>query len=469
MSLLSKIWSWFFPSVSIPISVGALIEKHDIQGLIRELKTAERGKDNGRENIPDSEASYPGDDEQFITNPLTYYMKKEKERVVRKLNYTKRRLRRIDFESRYQKINDEYGELKSDIEKEILTFKDKHEENKGRLQTVENGLKNFREEHDLNEDAHHSNITIGLFFAFSLIIAFAEFSINGIFFFAEGSKLGVLGGLLQALVISIINVGIGGVFGYFIFPQINHKHMVHQALAITGMLIYLTLVFSLNVTVMHYREAFMIDPDSATVKIIMPTLLENPFGINDIKSWLLLALGVVCSFIAAFKWYKRDDPYPGYSKRWRRHDRVRNELADQHEKFLDKVERAKKKSDRYLEDQKNKIKSERGAIDDELEEKDDDCRYFSELKARVESMGKDLIQSYRESNRNSRKTDPPEFFYDQNWQIDLDDPEPDFSGFDKDKKHAEYECVVEKIEELKKQLDAFYSKEVGEIRRWEAR
>lgn len=70
--------------------------------------------------------------------------------------------------------------------------------------------------------------------------------------------------------------------------------------------------------VAHYRDALQIpleelSPNQTAERIALQTFLENPFGLSDIYSWMLLLLTLVFGILACFDGYRFDDPYPGFS------------------------------------------------------------------------------------------------------------------------------------------------------------
>ena len=43
-------------------------------------------------------------------------------------------------------------------------------------------------------------------------------------------------------------------------------------------------------------------------------IVNDPFGIKDILSWLLALIGILSFGVASYKWYSRSGSYPGHRK-----------------------------------------------------------------------------------------------------------------------------------------------------------
>ena len=76
----------------------------------------------------------------------------------------------------------------------------------------------------------------------------------------------------------------------------------------------------------HYRDAIskLADNDLSALQMMTlmqklggqarDTLIQNPFVMDDFKSYLLLFVGLLASIFATKKSFELDDPYPGYGK-----------------------------------------------------------------------------------------------------------------------------------------------------------
>lgn len=134
--------------------------------------------------------------------------------------------------------------------------------------------------------------------------------------FATNLEGGLLQGFINAFIASGINVGISFCLGYCGIRYVNHVSKRWVGRVCLGVFICLSALIGLLVA--HYRDALQIPleellPNQTAERIALQTFLENPFGLSDIYSWMLLLLTLVCGIAACFDGYRFDDPYPGFS------------------------------------------------------------------------------------------------------------------------------------------------------------
>jgi len=68
----------------------------------------------------------------------------------------------------------------------------------------------------------------------------------------------------------------------------------------------------INLGVAHFRDGLESGtPWRAAAEAAVPSLLENPFHLASIESWLLVGIGLLISTLAFRKGWHTDDPYPG--------------------------------------------------------------------------------------------------------------------------------------------------------------
>lgn len=245
----------------------------------------------------------------------------------------------------------------------------------GRLREERNrlaDLDHFKAENRLVRDAHYpESPVLGLGVLFILVLV--EAGINGVFF-ADSSDQGLFGGWLEALVLSITNVGAAFLFGRIVFPQLHRRGVLLKAGALVLSIASLSALLAINLFGAHYRDfkaatalanpltqaAFK--PETVTVltgakappaakpvkappsdvvplpdraggqdkvreREAMQRMFEAPFSFDSFMSFFLFVTGLCGATIAAADGYKFDDPFPGYGKRHRRYGIAREASA----------------------------------------------------------------------------------------------------------------------------------------------
>lgn len=134
--------------------------------------------------------------------------------------------------------------------------------------------------------------------------------------FATNLEGGLFQGFFHAFIASLLNVTLAFVLGYRGIRYINHVSKRWVGLICLAFFIGLSVLIGLLVA--HYRDALQIPleellPNQTAERIALQTFQENPLGLSDIYSWMLLLLTLVFGVVACFKGYRFDDPYPGFS------------------------------------------------------------------------------------------------------------------------------------------------------------
>jgi hypothetical protein len=124
-------------------------------------------------------------------------------------------------------------------------------------------------------------------------------------FFSRLSADGFVGGLLIAVGVALINVGLGFLVGEHVLRHLHHPR--HRRLAQIGLVFYGVCAIAINLAVAHLRAI-------ALSSSMAPSETTGPF----FESALLFALGVISSLIVAREAYLSDDPAPGYGRAHRR-------------------------------------------------------------------------------------------------------------------------------------------------------
>lgn len=151
-------------------------------------------------------------------------------------------------------------------------------------------------------------------------IVLLETGLNGVFF-AAGSEQGLVGGVTEAFVLSILNVALAVAIGLFALRYARHAAIVWKVAACVALALLFALVLSLNLLIAHYREAFVVAAEAGArvdFRQVLESLSTSPWSVVDPKSWMLGALGVVLNIVATWKIYGLVDPYPGFGKLARR-------------------------------------------------------------------------------------------------------------------------------------------------------
>ncbi|MCE8441654.1 hypothetical protein, partial [Rhodovulum sulfidophilum] len=268
--------------------------------------------------------------------------------------------------------------------------------------------KDFRERHSLKRPAKRFEgwLKLGLV---TVIFVGVEAALNAVMF-SRGNEQGLVGGLLTALIFSAVNV-IGSLMLGIAACGLNHSAWARKLFGFLAFLIWVILAAALNLTVAHFRD--LIDAEigwSEAVRMAIPALQSDPFGLTSMDSWFLLAIGSLISIVACLKGWNTFDPLPGYS-------RVERDLqlarAQHQEDFDEAVEELTIKREKAIDELRDADQQVRDGISQAIDALYGHSTLNSHLKsflAQCDTKLAYLLAVYRDANISVRtEPKPPSF------------------------------------------------------------
>lgn len=272
------------------------------------------------------------------------------------------------------------------------------------------GLISFRREQGIDRPPYDTPNALLKLVGFCAIVVLAESVLNAQLL-AESNEFGLLGGILLAALIAIVNVVTSSFLGGFARLK-NHRSWFWRIFGIALILILLALVaFLYNLSVAHFRDAMANASGlEAAATASIETLKADPFGLLSMKSWLLFVFGALMSIVSAIKAYYAFDPYFGYGRASAALDDARKAYADICDASLAR-----------LSDLRNEAVDELKTLQVEYREKTHEAiesaegmaglkGHLATFLAQCDTAANLLLAIYRDANRESRTTPCPPHF-----------------------------------------------------------
>ena len=240
-----------------------------------------------------------------------------------------------------------------------------------------------------------------------IILAVLLESVVNSFFFANASDLGLLGGLFQALFISISNIGSALLMGIYVLPYKNHVDIRKQFRAKIATASYIFFVFLFNLGAAHYRTLLEDDPLNAKVNTI-PHLIQDPLGIN-FEAWNLLIIGMLFVIVALLKGYKSDDVYPGFGDM---HRNLKN-ASNHRGKRIEAMKSINRTIDEYSRQAVSSAQNARQKIKnykDSIFQAEEVVSMFAKELESAENVCNNALWESRSANMRVRSSKPPTYF-----------------------------------------------------------
>ena len=323
-------------------------------------------------------------------------------------------------------------------------------------------LYSFKTEHKIIRQEQSSTKPL-LNWAIVLVIVFAESILNASFF-AKGSELGLLGGVVQAFVIVMINVLVANLVVLLsrrrnLITLSSIERLGYTALA--GVLVVTTVCF--HFLVGHYRDALRIDFENAYAFSVL-NFSSSPFVLIDFESYILVFMGFLFFIVLIIDLYKLKDPYPGYGEISQKFNQIKEEYDSLHLVLLDDESQMIRNINNKIDIIKVEAKETYEEIQDihivmqKLENK------YNEYINSVESLAIAAVQRYRSMNADMRTSPKPAYFDDP---IEFNPKRIEFVYIENKEKTVLLESAMQKLPEYELEAKTNLNRVVEEIKEHE--
>lgn len=376
--------------------------------LKKELKIERRARQEGAHNQPETNAADLNQTEQSIVDRCQHGIDMLQQWAVRESLKCANQLPHTDAGPGDFLVDD----VKADVNLKIATLKAEAKDELVRLRIAERQLlrerRLFQQENHLNRSAHYPSSQL---FPISLLAAMmiAEAVANA-YLFARGNPFGLLGGWLQALIVSLANVVVSFVFGMFVLRNIHHVQWVRKSIALLLLPLGLATLGGFNLAVAHYRDLLEIDPVNALIRTLT-ALRTHPFELTNFESIILLMVGIVICVFATWDGYGVvDDHYPGYGRLDRRYAKAARQYDARKGAFRQAILLVMDKALLALGERTKRIGEKVDHATNLLKQSVLIVRMFGDSADQTAKLGQRLLKLYREANAKVRTTDAPAYF-----------------------------------------------------------
>jgi hypothetical protein len=383
----------------------------DIDQVARELHLDERAERAGRAGQPSPYADGPDMAELDILGEIERLARKAHEVYLSQLDLYEGRIRRavITTDLRVQ-IEAAGSNALADIKAEII-----HDQNQLNtlLQAVgsrEDEFREFRERHGLTRPPKNCSQDERILALMILVVFILLESILNGMFFAEGSEAGLIGGVVQALVLSVLNVGVASLYALYGFPYLFHRRRVAKAVGMLATFLFGLWLLGLNLAIGHFRDLFIAGAGSVLMADLLNRLTTAPLLLNDAKSLILVLLGIGLGLLSVIDVAATRDRYPGYAAVARDRQRAMERYAEENARCLGAMMELR---DQAVDDMSSAVELIRDAQFDMQRAIEGRTRLHHNYLTHLNHLAvvhERLVQRYRELNRRVRRAEAPGYF-----------------------------------------------------------
>ena len=402
--MLDRLKSVFRSDDFIPAS--AVFPSIDSDKISRELKLEEQGKDRGKQNQPPAD----GKDFDHIETGIIERIEELRRRGLENFEANRRvyneRLARAGYATK--EVDIAAGTAKGDFGKLVQGWQSGMEDARDRLNGTYHWRKRFREINVLERPAKEFEGWIKVF-TLAIILIAVEAVINA-YLFSQGNEFGLLGGWLAAVIVSVVNVGCSAMLGYMA-RYINRRNLILKLGGLIFILAWSVFAIIINLGVAHFRDGLESGtPWRAAAEAAVPALLENPFHLASIESWLLVGIGLLISTLAFRKGWHTDDPYPGYGRIERALKKARGNYVAELSLALDDLSTHRDEAIAALQDANEQVRQGIGEAIDTLFGQSTLSAHLRSFLDQCDVKTAHLLAVYRDANRAARTEPAPKSF-----------------------------------------------------------
>jgi len=374
--------------------------------LSHELKLKDEGKGRGSKNLPGSEDQNLDSIEMRIVQRVEELRRKGLENYENHQRIYAERLSRA-AEAR-KEVEIVAGKARTDFLAEVKHWNLQLATPTEKLFESYRWRQDFREKHRLSRPANEFGGWLKTF-ALVFMLILVETVLNG-YLFAQQNALGLVGGALAALLVSIANVGMSSLLGFYC-RFVLHRNWILKFLGFAMIVLWIVLAMGFNLAVAHFRDALESVGDwGEAAQRATETLISQPLSLASIESWLLVVIGALISIFAFLKGIYTDDPYLGYGKVSRSVLKARENYSDLTSDAIEKLEDHRDNAIHSLQDAHEEVR--RG-----ISEAVDALYGQSSLQAQLRSFLEQceikvaaLLGEYRDANVEARSDPTPKSF-----------------------------------------------------------
>ncbi len=384
----------------------------NLEEVSRQLDIERKAMESGANNLPASDSAMPNSAEREVQSYFENRMANINRLVNEGLSVRNTSITDTNLDDERAQINNHTEHTKLTVSSLMAREFRSLKQLKNDLDGLQNEFSEFKEDNELDRTPHYPDSQI-LYFALVLLFWLLESAGNG-YFFAEGSDLGLLGGIGQAVIIAAINISVSFFLMGWLFRYINHSRWLLKIGAVFSLLCYLCFIFGFNLLVAHYRDFFADQPEIAG-SLALQRFLQSPFHLSEFNSWMLFCMGMLFAVFSFIDGYKRDDDYPGYGKLDRRLQVLMEDYEDHRDDIVEQIEDVRHEFLSKLEEMKQGVMLKHTRLVHLVEDKQAFVAEYEQGIANFIVAANTLIYQYRDINSSHRLSPPPTYF-SQDWQ-----------------------------------------------------
>lgn len=413
MSPFQALRQFFTPKVDAWAPMDDPFVQIDRREAAKILRLEERGAEYGKQELPPASLRTFDPVEAEIISSINEHLNRAQIDGANQGRTYDQRLSELHLLHELAAIRSATEKALGDFKTEVMNWANRLANRRDAIADSYEELRTFKRANGLTRPVHSVNTLVVPLS--TIAFAWLAEALGNSFFLKENDELGIIGGVIAAMVIAALNVAVSVYVGRTIIPRTNLREQSRRVPAYIGIALWALFLIIWNLGAAHFRDAKTAgieSPEAAALQMAW----ANPLGLDSLYSWALFVIGILAALLSARAGYLMDDPFPGYGAIGRRHG---ERCEDYAEEIATANEALKGIRDHAIEEARE-VKRELGQQFRErariMAAYETFRRRFAEHQEHLEDAANNLLTTYRFANRAHRTTPVPTHF-DTSWEI----------------------------------------------------
>ena len=298
--------------------------------LMRDERIAENARNDGRQNLPESDATEPSVTEQRVTERVALNLKSITESLRKAVRERAVDVSGLSVATTMMRLKTIPSASQFEIKKLLAESRDELVRAKTEALIRARDLRHFQREHDLHRAPSYPGDGVSPWLWFLLgVIALIEAALNA-HFWGPVNEFGLIGGFFKAAFIALLNLVPAVLTGIYIVPKLAHKHRGKRAYAWPLLIAWIGWTSAYNIFVGHWRVAAETGTGVESMRVAATSMLAHPVDglLTSGDAVMLVIAGVIAALVVAIDAFAMDDRYWGYGPVGRRHEKAQRDFDD---------------------------------------------------------------------------------------------------------------------------------------------
>lgn len=383
--------------------------------IVEQMDLRQRAADRARAGQPAADSASLDEIEQEIESTIRSIAAEDQARTYDQIATYEQRLRGADVAGSAVDMRVIARQAESDMESMLLAVKGDLRVARKEVIDREHTLEAFQQRHGLKRPAHPPR---GHFlFSALIVLLFAAETLPNAIILGEGEELGIAGGYTVAILFSLINLSLGFAAGRWGWTQALHRNPLRKLFGLALAVGCLGGVLLINLALAHYRAAVEGGmASSAAAAAVIPLMKADPLALGDIKSAIMVAMGVISALIVMMEGWFWDEPYPGYAEVSGHLRQAQSRFHDLVEEKLDHLKSVQEEFVQKIQIERSRLRDRRLEIPYVMQERQRLVARFKDHLTHLQDVGRQALVVYRDTNRKTRAIPAPKRF-DEVWHL----------------------------------------------------